>query len=139
MTEGIATHPLPYWPHDADLAPVKEAFEQHGRGRYALQPVPYHAGTHDRVLALGKAPEHLVDYAMFAPERGADVLLWATHQRDFDRGPKTVLSQLRSIFGEGVIELEVDDGESGMGGVEAYDSRNSRATEGLERSGPRFR
>lgn len=139
MTEGIATHPLPYWPHDADLTPVKEAFERHGKGKYAVQPVPYRAGTHDRVLALGEAPEHLVDYAMFAPERGADVLLWATHQKDFERGPMTVLKQLREIFGEGVVEIEVDNGESGLGGGKAHDSADTDAPEGADRPGPRFR
>jgi hypothetical protein len=74
---------------------------------YLIQPVKAVPGSPGRILAIGKKPHFVCDYALVANptvESFKNALHWALGDHDDPRA-RTVIQVLEEIFGKGVKEI----------------------------------
>ena len=99
-----------YYPEDADLTVLKEAFSAMKTG-LMVTPFAWQPGMPGPILFIPKRPTdtfpYVLDYATVkGPATAQSALKWALGLQSYEKGPNLMRENLEKIFGDKVIEIK---------------------------------
>ena len=108
-----------YYPEDADLTVVKDAFSALKTGML-VTPFPWKPGMPGPILFIPRRSTdifpYVLDHAIVrGPATAQSALKWALGLQSYEKGPRIMEDNLKAIFGEGVREVQDDTGHDGFG------------------------